>query len=532
LTGRARSVNLGGTVPPSSQPPVSGAPRPPIADDGDVGTYADLPTGSPNSWLRPSILWRSRNDIVARLHSPVEALREAWLTESGVPHGPAGDDALRIAGHEDAGDFSFMLLGDTGEGDGSQMAVVPGLLETSRSARFTVICSDVIYPAGEATDYEAKFYAPYAGVAGPIYAVPGNHDWYDRLVGFMTHFCDARAAPGNNVGLEGGVRGLLARLLWRAETQIRSDTVSDGERVRRRDPRFPSQRGPYWTLDAGPLRLVGIDTGIDGSIDRAQSLWLERVSAERPEAAKVLITGKPLLVDGKRHPGLTGRTGFYVDDVVREPSHRYVAAIGGDIHNYQRYPVTLSDGRVLQYIVAGGSGAFMHATHKIPNVDGPDGLAATLRREVGAGVELTERDSHFFPARGWSLWWCARLLAAAGHRPLEISHAEAGAIIGSELDLLPLDPAAQDLLERYRTGDMPRRVRALRTLLYRRLPAPGKLFQRFVSEILDRNDPPMAKSFLRFDCAGEQLRIRCFQATGWRHDETAPPVEDEVTIDL
>lgn len=76
------------------------------------------------------------------------------------------------------------------------------------------------------------------------------------------------------------------------------------------------------------------------------------------------------------------------------------------------------------------------------------------------------------------------------------------------------------------------RLRAVRTLLYRRLPAPGKLFQRFLSEIIDRNDPPMAKSFMRIDATETQVRIRCFQATGWLRDEVEPPLEDEVTISI
>ncbi len=60
--------------------------------------------------------------------------------------------------------------------------------------------------------------------------------------------------------------------------------------------------------------------------------------------------------------------GGTVDEIVRNPAHNYVAAIGGDVHNYQRFPVNV-DGRVIQYLVAGGGGAFMHATHTIPRVD-------------------------------------------------------------------------------------------------------------------------------------------------------------------
>jgi hypothetical protein len=510
----------------------SGAPRPPIADTGSVGNYRQLPTGSPNSWLRPSVLWRSRNDIVAKIHDPVDAIRDAWLALQDVPPGPQRADALRITGHEGRAQASFMLLGDVGEGDGSQMAVVPGLLAMSEGADFSVICSDVIYPAGEAADYSAKFYAPYKSLPGPIYAIPGNHDWYDRLVGFMTHFCDARSAPPPGVGKSGGLKGWLANRLWRKEQAIRVDTVTSGKDRRPRDPGFPSQPGPYWTLDAGPLRLVGIDTGITGGLDAAQGEWLLRVSTERPDVAKILLTGKPLLVDGNYHGGTIAGSRRTVDDIVRDPQHGYVAAIGGDIHNYQRYPVTLADGRRLQYIVAGGGGAFMHATHKIPNIDGKDGLAGRLVEEMGATVTLTERETHFFPARAWSLYWYAKLLGPRHRELLGLSYAEAGAVVGEELGLEPLDPAARELRERYRREGLPLRLRAVRDLLYRRLPAPGKLFQRFLSEIIDPNLPPMAKSFLRIDASEVQLRIRCFQATGWRADELEPPLEDEVIISL
>jgi len=506
--------------------------RPPIADNGETGSYALLPTGSPNSWLRPTVLWRSRNDILARIHDPVDAIREAWLDLQAVPAGPERVAALRITGHEGQREPSFMLLGDTGEGDGSQMAVVPGLLAMSAGADFSIICSDVIYPAGEAADYPAKFYTPYSGLPGPIYAVPGNHDWYDRLVGFMTHFCDARSAPLDSVGRRRGWRGRLVHGLWRKERAIDLATVRTGESRRARDARFPVQRGPYWSLDAGPVRLVGIDTGITGGLDAAQGEWLLRVSAERPEATKILLTGKPLVVDGKYHAGEIVGSSQTVDDIVRAPEHGYVAAIGGDIHNYQRYPVMLADGRRLQYIVAGGGGAFMHATHKIPRIDGKDGLANVLRQKLGEAVNITEQETHFFPARAWSLYWYAKLLGPRQRQLLGLTYADAGAVVGEELDLEPLDPGGKVLRERYRRDGMPPRLRVVRTILYRNLPAPGKFFQRFLSEIVDKNAPPMAKSFLRFDVAGGHVRIRCFQATGWLQDELVPPLEDEVAIPL
>ena len=60
----------------------------------------------------------------------------------------------------------------------------------------------------------------------------------------------------------------------------------------------PAQPGPYWAIDAGPVRIVGIDTGIVGTLDAEQAAWLRRVSlgSDRP---KILITGKPLIVNGE-----------------------------------------------------------------------------------------------------------------------------------------------------------------------------------------------------------------------------------------
>src|SRR5207244_3007203 len=97
------------------------------------------------------------------------------------------------------------------------------------------------------------------------------------------------------------------------------------------------QPAPYFAIDAGPVRLVGIDTGIAGDIDTDQALWLRRVSADSG-LPKVLLTGKPIYVDGEHHPGKIEGSADTVDDIVRDPINNYVAAIGGDIHNYQRYP--------------------------------------------------------------------------------------------------------------------------------------------------------------------------------------------------
>jgi hypothetical protein len=146
-------------------------------------------------WFRPRTLLQARNDRLARRATEmVDNERARWLA------------AQRAAGVEqrfpdlviDRSDLdapSFLVLADPGEADASQYAVVEPLLAVGRETDFMVIASDVIYPAGDVNDYVNGFFIPYEDYPAPIYALPGNHDWYALLNGFMYHFCGAEALP-------------------------------------------------------------------------------------------------------------------------------------------------------------------------------------------------------------------------------------------------------------------------------------------------------------------------------------------------
>ena len=70
------------------------------------------------------------------------------------------------------------------------------MLARSEGISFTYLVSDIIYPAGDVLDYEDKLFRPYQRLPGPIYAVPGNHDWYDGLTGFLRMFAQGRWIGG------------------------------------------------------------------------------------------------------------------------------------------------------------------------------------------------------------------------------------------------------------------------------------------------------------------------------------------------
>jgi hypothetical protein len=483
------------------------------------------------SWRRPLVLWRSRNDVVAKLFGdPSNGIRRRCVSALADRGTRAG-----FTMHRSDEEFSFLLMGDTGEGDRSQYAVVPPALRVGSDTDFMVIVSDVIYPSGEAADYPEKFFRPYQDYPGPIYAVPGNHDWYDGLRGFLRVFCDLDLDCSPEPW-PGPVR-FVPRMLWRRSGEVDGKALDEArDRYRGAPGQRSFQPGPYWVIDTPALRIVGIDTGITGGIDRDQGAWLREVSAgPKP---KLLVTGKPLYVDDSVRPGPI-EDGGTVDAVVKDPAHNYVAAIGGDIHNYQRYPVQLEDGRTMQYVVAGGGGAFMHATHTIPR------------------TRVTE-ESNFrcYPLRGDSLSRYSKLYGRVLRLPrfFELTPEEATEAVRYRLGITPGrgygdDASPSSSAEgldgrpgRARSGVPPWRVRFVASLLgvprgkkrragMARLPV-RKVPQRFRSEMADWDRPPFFKSFLRVDVTADALRIRCYAATGCGDHEAHPPCEDEVTIRL
>lgn len=467
-----------------------------------IGSYKGLrPNTDTFSWFHPRTLWRSRNEILAGLFGdPSGEVRRRWVEEQRA-RGVDGDFRIR-PGVGKA--FSFLLLGDPGEGDDSQYAVVPGMLHVGEGTSFAVIASDVVYPTGAGNEYCDKFFRPYKDYQAPIYAIPGNHDWYDGLGGFMRVFCDA---PPLKPRPDRGLRALL----WRKSERIDEQALAEARELRGAPSQQAVQPAPYWAIESESLLIVGVDTGIKGAIDAEQTAWLRRTSLDpRP---KILITGKPIYSRDVHKPSaLEG--GGTIDDIVRDPAHRYVAAIGGDVHNYQRYPVRVGD-RVIQYIVSGGAGAFMHATH-------------TIGRVGVAGVH--EDDFKCYPLRGDSLSFYSQLYAKRLRmRWLFLTPAEAACIMADRIKNTPIrqiDPAVT----------ITRRMRwAARVLgawpMPFRLPV-GSVFHRYLSELSDWDTPPFFKSFLHLEVTPSRLTIRCFAATGCLPQELDPPLEDEVSISL
>jgi hypothetical protein len=533
------------------------------------GAYLDaMPRRHPRAfkWLNVVALWRSRNDRVARLlGDPTNDLRRRWMAWLRAQERLSGDPV--VDSFADRERVSFVVMGDTGEGDVSQWVCVPPLRAIEHECDFAVICSDVVYPTGDVNQYVEKLYAPYAAWDKPIFALPGNHDWYDELEGFMYHLCGVDRPP-DDFAVDG--HEIRRPPLWRAPRP----RTERAEAARRERPAGRvDQPGPYFVVDTGPIALVCIDTGIRGDLDRDQGAWLARVSKE-VRKPKVLLTGKPLIVDGGYQPGVIESYDRTVDDIVRDPAHGYVAAIGGDIHNYQRYPVEVGD-RCLEYIVAGGGGAFMHATHRIGRVDLGNVAEERFRCFPLRGDSLCLYAATLVPAlrrlvllasllpfvliaaalgAGWLLdrafggdawpWVAAAVLfggpfAASVLLWRQVDASGATEVLG--LAGVKLTPQQASTWMSDRIGSAPtvappadvgREQEALMEFVAPRLHRTSGIFSQYFSEIFDIDSPPMYKHFLRLDADEHRLRISCCAAIGVEASDQRPLVEEWVEIEL
>ncbi len=336
----------------------------------------------PLYWARDANLWAGRRrlraddsnnwryDFEREYRSRAPSL-SAFGPTAGArsPANPAARiiplESLLSPGAATGAGIRFLILGDTGEGDHSQYGLLPVIRAIQPD--FLIINGDIAYPAGEMADFEEGFFEPYRDLQVPIWAVPGNHEYYSENHGstFYEIFC----------------------------------TTLHEERWTRAGLRSVPQPGTYWELREGAgdpsatregrLVVIGVDSGQEGNLDgrlstprtfgglfdksvvqaagdRRQYDWLEeRLQAADRDQAKVIICFHiPSLVDGKheRDIGLVRLHQMFA----MHPSVRLV--VTAHIHTYQQYsPATFGKylaqeiGRSTDtppnYIVCGNGGA-------------------------------------------------------------------------------------------------------------------------------------------------------------------------------
>ncbi|MGH7357577.1 MAG: metallophosphoesterase [Candidatus Rokuibacteriota bacterium] len=294
-------------------------------------------------------------------NSWAEQRTDTWRTEmvravrATTPAGPAESCDVRPPGL--AGDWSFLVVGDPGEGDASQRALGSQILRVGGGAdvRFMVISSDVVYPTGAMRNYETNFWLPFQGFERPVYAIPGNHDWYDALEAFAATFFGADAAR--------------ATMRARVETDHRLTSTTEGrigellEQAAhlRAAYRVPTgfQGAPYFQVQADRFALIAVDTGVLRRIDPDQEAWL-RAALERARGKfTMVILGHPFYAGG--HYQAADDADFSaLHRLLRE--HRVAVVMAGDTHDLEWYVERYAAGpgdRVMHHVVNGGGGAYL-----------------------------------------------------------------------------------------------------------------------------------------------------------------------------
>lgn len=252
-----------------------------------------------------------------------------------------------------------------------------------------IMGGDEVYPTPEKEEYENRLQGPYNAAfpwddARPdrphLFALPGNHDWYDGLTNFLKLFCQDRAL-GN----------------WHTQ-QKRSYFAL----------KLPYN---YW--------IWGIDVQLDADIDKPQLEYFKEVAASMQPGDKIILcTAEPSWVYNslKENDASYARLKFFEDKYIHQTEDgkkradhkgfRHVATLTGDLHHYSHYmgwDRKYDEERHL--ISAGGGGAFMHPTHFLKDSINVNDSPFELKARFPSSKEsrLIAFWNLAFPIKNWGL---------------------------------------------------------------------------------------------------------------------------------
>lgn len=326
------------------------------------------------------------------------ALDQQGATDPGQP----GLFAVKPDGVPPNGDFSFIVIGDPGEGDPSQHALRDRVLLTAGQdeVKFVVISSDVVYPTGAMKDYEANFYLPLKGITKPVYAIPGNHDWFNALDGFAANLMEpgsARAAIAARVdadlSLSSTTNDRIERLIHEGGRLRSLYSVSAGH-----------QQAPFFEMQQGGFSLIAVDTGVLRRVDDRQMAWL-RAALERSRGHfTMVIVGHPLYAAGEYASG-ADPTFLAMHALLRE--HGVQVVMAGDTHDFEYYREPGANGA--RHFVNGGGGAYLSIGTAL---DWPREAAVRDYAFYPRTDAVTAKLSNETPWWKWPVWWWVRRFGA------------------------------------------------------------------------------------------------------------------------
>jgi hypothetical protein len=287
----------------------------------------------PVAWLSPTQLAATgiRVAFAAQFGAYLDK-RELQLALPTAVHAEhAEDEELWLDYIADLGDgfdatysMAYLLAQDS-------LEINEGLLPR---AQVLILGGDQVYPTASSAAYEDRFEGPYkAAFPQPItdtsphiFALPGNHDWYDGLTAFLRLFARRN---GNHIGgwVTQQTRSYFALRLphgwWLLAIDAQGEAYLD-------DPQLEFFRGVAATFEKGDRVIIAIP----------QPSWMQTEANER----------------------IYDTIDYFLRSVI-DPSGAEVAVmLSGDLHHYSRYA---SKDAPRQLINCGGGGAYTAATHHL-----------------------------------------------------------------------------------------------------------------------------------------------------------------------
>ncbi|MQA24827.1 MAG: metallophosphoesterase [Micromonosporaceae bacterium] len=264
--------------------------------------------------------------------------------------------------HDTDGDLWLDYVADLGDGFNATYSVAwlvaqrelavkdpEGAEHALPRAQVLVMGGDQVYPTADWRQYEDRCKGPYRAALPEqdshpptLYALPGNHDWYDGLTAFLRLFGKGEPFGG-----------------WQT-----------------------AQSRSYFALKL-PRRwwLYAIDAQFDAYLDEPQLGYFHEAAKQlQPDDRVILCAARPTWTHTEDAPHEYDTVDYFIRKIVRPKGAVVSVLLAGDTHHYARYqqagqptlaaggePASSEDNhRERQLITCGGGGAYLAATHRLP----------------------------------------------------------------------------------------------------------------------------------------------------------------------
>ncbi len=406
---------------------------------GDVPRFE---AKQPVRWLAPVEVLRGANgEFFGGLFSKFsdnrarQALFRPPIVHAGPPEGPVDGELsyepMPWLSQPDSqsgqpAPFTFDYAADIGDGFGATFALARLMAQptiqvvedgderptTLDRGELLVFGGDEVYPVSSPRTYRDRTIGPYSAAFNssdrpppPMFAIPGNHDWYDGLTAFANVFTRAPAEPEHRPG----------------------------------HPWTVHQTRSYFAVQLpGRWWIWGLDVGLDDQVDYHQMHYFRSIGTSlQPDDRIILCTGKPAWIHRTNNDGHHPENGddpdswdhlveFLQATVGEDPWTRVRLVLSGDKHYYARH--SSDDPAAPILVTAGGGGAYLSST-----LDSPE----TIRLDASRHGQPSQPRT-FARVREWPTTSDARLAGLSALFRLPPRNPEIGATIGVFYGLLAI----------------------------------------------------------------------------------------------